>query len=179
MSIKALVGLMALITLLAFPCQGEYSTVSISHYKVSLDFGDKNVTTEQMPTVSDINSIRRAVSFHGDSAADWGTIYLFNYREGTGMVMEEMLRQLMMPSCKAIRINGGNIGGMGGLIATADARVEHGFGQRCYGGIMELTPMGTGETNIFAVIGHFTNESLNKPFVKNARIVYSDDSIKI
>lgn len=170
---------MALIMLLIFPCQGEYSNISIWHYNAYLDFGGKNVIVEQMPTTSDINSIRHSITFRGDSAADWGAIYLFNFREPLSTVMEEMLRQLMMPSCKAIRVNSGSIGGASGLIATADARVEHGFGQRCYGGIEVLKSLGTGETNIFAVIGHFTNESLNKQFVKTAMIEYSDDSIKL
>ncbi len=164
---------MALIMLLAFPCQGAYSIIPIWHYNVSLDFGGKNVTVEQRPAASDINSITRSIFFRGNSTADWGAIYLVNIREPSNIILEDKLRSMLMPSCKRVQINPGTISGISGFIATADARVEHGFGQRCYGGIVRLAPLGSGELSFFVVIGHFTDESLNAQLVKTARIEYS------
>ncbi|MFB3765761.1 MAG: hypothetical protein ACE14P_11025 [Methanotrichaceae archaeon] len=174
MSTKSLVCLIALITLQLSPCLGEYQTFPIWHYNASLDFGGKNVTVETRPITSDLYSTMRSILFRGSSAGDWGSIYLLDSRQPAYSVpMEDTLRSLMISSCKAVRINPGSIGNISGLIAKADARVEHGFGQTCYGGIVQLTSPGPQENTFFVVIGHFTDESLNEAFVKTANIYYT------
>ncbi len=174
MSAKGLIGMVVLgMILLAFNCQGAYQIVPIWKYNVSLDFGGENVTIEQLPTASNINSITRSFMFRGNSTDDWGAIYLFNIREPSRMVPEDKLRSILMPTCKRIQADHGTISGLKSIIATADARVEHGFGQRCYGGMATLSPLGVGEVQYLAIIGHFTNESLNENLVKTAKITYT------
>lgn len=174
MSTKALLCLIALITLQLSPCLGEYQTFPIWHYNASLDLGSKNTTVETRPVTSDDYGTVHSLFFRGSSAADWGSIYLIDSRNPSYSVpMEDTLRSLMMPSCKAIRINPGDIGSQRGLVAIGEARVEHGFGQNCYGGIVQLASLGANENTFFVVIGHFTNESLNQRFVKTANINYS------
>ena len=174
MSAKALVYLIVLITLSICVCQGGYRTFPIWHYNASLDFDGKNLTVETQPAVMNTDSVTNSIFFRGSSTADWGAIYILDTRESDYSVpSEDTLRSLMMPSCKAISINPGNIDGRSGLIAKAEARVEHGFGQNCYGGIIQVTPPGPNELTLFAIIGHFTNESFNEHFVKTAKISYS------
>ncbi|MBN1236284.1 MAG: hypothetical protein JW999_09600 [Methanotrichaceae archaeon] len=54
------------------------------------------------------------------------------------------------------------------MVAKANARVKHGFGQRCYGGAAQISS--AGETRIFAIIAHFQNETLNEHLVRTAII---------
>jgi len=60
------------------------------------------------------------------------------------------------------------------MVAEAYARVEHGFGQLCYGGAAQISIADAGETRIFATIAHIQNESLNEHLVRTARIEHID-----
>ncbi len=162
-----------MITLFICPCMGEYQSFPIWHYNASLDLGGKNVTVEANPPSSDLYSITYSALLRGNSSSDWGAIYLLDSRKPTySTPSEDTLRSSMIRSCKAIRIDPGNVGGIKGLIAKGEARVEHGFGQKCYGGIIQLAPHGSNEHTFFMVIGHFKDESLNERLVKTAKIEY-------
>ncbi len=174
MSLKALMSLIALSVILLMPSAlGDYQVFSLWHYNVSLDFGGKDITVEPQPSTSDINSITRSIIFRGDEANDWGAVYLMNYREPVPIVPEDRLRRMMMPTAKAIEVDSGSVAGVEGMIAEGDARVEHGFGQRCYGAIAVISPSGMGEKCILTLIGHFTNESLNRQLIQTARAEYA------
>lgn len=174
MMAKAIISLFALIMLSACPCMGEYQNFTIWHYNASLDFGGKNVTAETLPVTSNLYSMMYSMRFKGSSDGDWGAIYLLDSRQPNYSVpMEDTLRSYMISSCKAIRIDPGNVGDIKGMIAKGEARVEHGFGQACYGGVVWLPSHGINEHTFFMVIGHFTDESLNENFVKTAKINYT------
>jgi hypothetical protein len=174
MSLKAMMAFLAIsLTLLIPSALGDYQVFTIWHYNLSLDFGGENVTVEPQATTSDINSITRGMIFRGDRADEWGAAYLSTNREPVPTVLENRLRGLMMPTTKAIEIDAGQFVGTTGLIAAGDARVEHGFGQRCYGGAAIISPKGMGETVTVMLIGHFTNESLNKQLIQTARADYA------
>lgn len=174
MSFKALTAVMALSIILLIPSAlGEYQVFTLWHHNVSLDFGDKNITVEPQPTTSDINSIMRSMVFRGDSADDWGAAYLLSTRDTVPVILEDRLRRIMMPTAKAVEVNPGLVAGASGLIAEGDARVEHGFGQRCYGASAIISPPGAGEIVTLTLIGHFKNESLNEHLIRTARVEYS------
>lgn len=174
MSFKALMALAALSIILLIPSTlGDYQVFTLWHHNVSLDFGTKNITVEPQATTSDINTITRGMIFRGDSADDWGAVYLMNKREPVPTVLEDMLRRLMKPTTKAIEVDSGLVAGMSGLIAEGDARVEHGFGQRCYGASAIISPPGVGESVTLTLIGHFKNESLNEQLIRTARVEYA------
>jgi hypothetical protein len=173
MSLKLAIALMIIgMTLLVPEALGDFQSFALWHYNISLDFGNMNITTEPQATTSDINSITRSVIFRGDRAGEWGAAYLTTNRVPDSVVLEDRLRRLMMPSIKAIEVDEGQFAGAAGLIAAGDARVEHGFGQRCYGGAAVISPPDIGESVTFMLIGHFTNESLNKRLVQTARAKY-------
>jgi hypothetical protein len=174
MSFKSLMALAALSVILFIPSAlGEYQVFPLWHYNVSLDFGAKNITVEPQATTSDINTITRGMIFRGDSADDWGAVYLMNKREPVPTVLEDMLRRLMKPTTKAVEVDSGLFAGMSGLIAEGDARVEHGFGQRCYGASAIISPPDTGESVTLTLMAHFKNESLNEYLVRTARVEYA------
>jgi hypothetical protein len=77
---------------------------------------------------------------------------------------------LMKPVCKRVEIDPGTVAGMSGIVATGEARVEHGFGHVCRAGMVPLTSGGSSQ--VFAVVGHFKNESLNDHLMATARIEY-------
>jgi hypothetical protein len=174
MSFKSLMALVALSIILLIPSAlGEYQVFTLWHHNISLDFGEKNITVEPQATTSDINSITRSMIFRGDSADDWGEVYLMNNREPVSVVLEDRLRRMMMSTTKAIEVDPGTFAGVSGLIAAGDARVEHGFGQRCYGASAIISPPGTGESATLTLIAHFKNESLNEYLVRTARVEYA------
>jgi hypothetical protein len=121
-----------------------------------------------MPQVSDLNMVRRSTIIRVISPEDWGGIYLMENRDQFAPVMEGNLWGLMHPICKGVISKQGYIGGRGGMVATGSPRVKHGFGQGCYGGATILSNVGNAEVFTFMILGHFTNETLNKDFVKNA-----------
>lgn len=177
MSIKALIALTAISLILLVPsAMGDYQVYSLWHYKISLDFGAKNITAEPPAATSDINSIVRSMIFRGDGEDDWGLAYLITNREPIATVLEDRLRVLLKPSTKAIEVGSGTVAGFSGLIASGDARVEHGFGQRCYGAAAIISLPGTGESVTFVLISHFKNESLNEHLVNTVRVDYSPDT---
>ncbi len=174
MSLKTAIALIAIGLLLLIPqAAGDYQVFTLWHYNLSLDFGDKNITVEPQGTTSDINSVTHSMIFRGDRADDWGAAYLSTNREPVAVVLEDRLRRLMMPSTKAIEVDGGQFVGKAGFIGSGDARVEHGFGQRCYGGAAIISPPGMGESVAIMLIAHFNNESLNKHLVETARVDYA------
>ncbi|HWQ19093.1 MAG TPA: hypothetical protein VN455_04890 [Methanotrichaceae archaeon] len=157
--------------ILASPALGSMQKYPLWQYNVSLDLGDKNVTVAPQQTYSELNRVMRSTIFKGDDAYDWGGIYLFEQRQGTERESPaDLLFGLMKNTCKAIMIDQGTISGQGGLIAKANARVEHGFGQQCWGGMVSISTDATGTDQLFAIVGHFSNESLNEQFVKTAKI---------
>jgi hypothetical protein len=79
----------------------------------------------------------------------------------------------MKPTTKAVEVDSGLFAGVSGLIAAGDARVEHGFGQRCYGASAIISPPGVGESVTITLIGHFKNESLNEQLIRTARVDYA------
>lgn len=160
----------AFIILPASIAQNE--TYTFWHYNISLDIGDQNVTVEPMTSSSDINSISRHTILRGDSPGDYAALYMFESRAGKGVGMEEQMWYMMKPICKAVRTREGAVGDRAGIIATGDARVDHGFGQKCYAGMVALSESGTGSTQYLAVLGHFLNETLNEHLVRTARIQY-------
>ncbi|NYT02167.1 MAG: hypothetical protein GKC10_05360 [Methanosarcinales archaeon] len=162
------IGLMALI-----PAQGAYTNITLWHYNASLDFGEKHITIGPMAVSSDTNSISRSIRITGDNASDWASVTQYEGRNPTAPGMEEMLWILMKPSCKRVWINEDYVGDRYGLVATGDARVEHGFGQVCYGGMVPLTTGGEGTNQYFAIIAHFLNETLNEQVVRTARLSYA------
>jgi len=164
-------GLMALT-----PAEGAYTNITLWHYNASLDFGGKNVTIGPVSTTSNINSISRSIRIVGDNASDWASVTQYEGRNPTAPGMEEMLWILMKPSCKKVWINKGYMGDRYGLVATGDARVEHGFGQVCYAGMIPLGTGGDGTNQYFAVLAHFLNETLNEQVVRTARVSYIADS---
>lgn len=171
MSIKASVALAAISLILLVPsAMGDYQVFSIWNYNISLDFGEKNISVEPQETKSDLNSITRGMLFRGDAADDWGAAYIITNREPTAVVLEAKLRSFLMPSAKAIRVNPGTVAGINGLIAYGDARVEHGFGQRCYGASAIISPPDAGESVTFMLLGHFKDESLNEQLVRTVRV---------
>jgi hypothetical protein len=157
--------------ILASPAPGSVQSYPLGGYNISLDLEGKNVTVDQQQPYMELNKMMHSTIFRGDDAYDWGGIYLFEERKDTQSESPaDFLFGLMKQSCKAIMIDQGTVSGMGGLIATADARVEHGFGQKCWGGLVSVPNKATGFGQIFAVVGHFSNESLNEQFVMTARI---------
>jgi hypothetical protein len=168
MNWKALVFLMALAAILMPAAQADSRTIALWNYNVTLDGIGRNITVSPMTLSSDVNSIVRSIRFQGESSQDWGAIYLFDHRAQIDLVLEDILRQIMMPSCKAVSADPGMVGDRSGMVARAYARVEHGFGQLCYAGAVPLS--GTGGTRVFAIIAHFQNESLNEHLVRTARI---------
>jgi len=150
-------------------------TIALWNYNVTLEGLDQNVTFQPMTVSSSVNSIVRSVRFQGDSNQDWGAVYLFERRNPSGVILEDLLRQIMISSCKAVSADPGTIGDLNGMVATAYARVEHGFGQLCYGGAAFISGKTTGVTTTFAVVGHFQNETLNEHLVKTARIEHKAD----
>ncbi|HUS76198.1 MAG TPA: hypothetical protein VMY43_09350 [Methanothrix sp.] len=168
MNWKALMVLMALAAIFMPAAEADSRTIALWNYNVTLDGIGQNITVQPMAVSSDVDSIVRSIRFQGESSLDWGTIYLFDHRAPTSIILEDLLRQIMMPSCKAISADPGTIGDRNGMVAKADARVKHGFGQICYGGAAQISS--TGETRIFAIIAHFQNETLNEHLVKTARI---------
>ncbi|HSD56973.1 MAG TPA: hypothetical protein VLB04_02235 [Methanotrichaceae archaeon] len=174
MSFKSLMALAAISIILLIPsAMGDYQVFTLWHHNVSLDFGAKNITVEPQATTSDINSITRGMIFRGDSADDWGAVYLMTKREPVPTVLEDLLRRLMKPTTKAVEVDSGLFAGVSGLIAAGDARVEHGFGQRCYGAAAIISPPGVGESVTLILIGHFKNESLNEQLIRTARVDYA------
>lgn len=161
------------IILLVPSAMGDYQVFPLWHYNISLDFGEKNISIEPLEAASDINSIMRGMIFRGDAADDWGSAYLVTNREPVVVVLEAKLRELLMPSMKAVRVNPGTVAGVNGLIAYGDARVEHGFGQRCYGASAIISPPDAGESVTFTLIAHFKNESLNEHLAKTVRVDYT------
>jgi hypothetical protein len=155
---------------LAAPALGSMQIVPLWQHNVSLDFGGKAVTVEPLaPSSDNINRIMRQTLFRGDNASDWGGIYLFEERQGTELDgPDDLLWGLMKGSCKGVSINPGTVSGQLGRVGKGYARVEHGFGHECWGGIIRINMAATGTTQYFAIIGHFSNESLNQQFVKTA-----------
>lgn len=148
--------------------EADSRTIELWNYNVTLNGIGQNITFQPMTVSSNVNSIVRSIRFQGESSLDWGAIYLFDHRVPVSVILEDLLRQIMSSSCKAISSDPGVIGDRGGMVARAYARVEHGFGQLCYGGAVQLSE--TGGTRVFAIIAHFQNESLNEQLVRTARI---------
>jgi len=168
-----LVALMISLALLilASPALGSMQSYPLWQYNVSLELGDKNVTVVQQQPYSDLNRVMRSTMFKGDDAYDWGGIYLLEQRQGTQSESPaDLLFGLMKQSCKAIMIDQGMVSGQGGLVAKANARVEHGFGQQCWGGLVAISNDAKGTAQLFAIVGHFSNETLNEQFVKTAKL---------
>ncbi len=145
-------------------------TVQLWNYNVTLDGIGENVTFQPMAVSSDTNNIVRSIRFQGESNLDWGAIYLYDHRATTAVILEDLLRQTMIGSCKAIRADPGMVGNRTGMVAKADARVEHGFGQTCWGGAVMITGGNVGVTRYFVILAHFQNETLNEHLVKTAQI---------
>jgi hypothetical protein len=155
---------------LASPAPGSVQTYPLWSYSVSLDFGGKNVTVVPQQAYTDLNRVMRSTIFKGDDAYDWGGIYLFEQRQGTEREgPDDLLWGLMKNSCKGISVNPGTISGQPGRVAKAYGRVDHGFGQECWGGILEINLAATGTSQYFAIVGHFSNETLNEQFVKTVK----------
>ena len=175
MNWRALIMVAALCAAI-LPEAGAYSqTVALYNYNVTLDGLYQNVTFQPMAVSSNVNSIARSVRFQGESNQDWGAVYLFEHRNPSSVILEDLLRQLMISSCKAVSADPGRIGDLSGMVAKAYARVEHGFGQLCYGGAAFISGKTTGVTTTFAIVAHFQNESLNEHLVRTARIEHRAD----
>ena len=172
MNWKALMILMALAAIFIIPAvEADSQTIALWNYAVTLDGIGQDIMVQPMTVSSDVNGIARSIHFQGESNQDWGAIYLFDHFAASGIILEETLRQVMMPSCKAISADPGTIGERSGVVAKAYARVKRGFGQLCYGGAVQLSE--TGGTRVFAIIAHFQNESLNEHLVKTAHIEHN------
>lgn len=169
MKIEYLVVVLA-ISILAAPALGASQVVPLWQYNVTLDFGDKVVTAEPQPPTSTLSSASYSTIFRGDDPSDYGSISLYFYETAPISTADERLWGTMKAICRPARFpNAGTIGDRSGLMTTGDAKVAHGFGQRCYGALVPLTSQGKSLVE-FLVIGHFTNETLNEQFVKTARI---------
>ena len=171
MNWKALMVLMALAAIFIPAAEADSQTIALWNYAVTLDGIGQNITVQPMTVSSDVNGIARSIRFQGKSSQDWGAICLFDHCAASGIILEETLRQVMLPSCKAISADPGTIGERSGVVAKAYARVKRGFGQLCYGGAVQLSE--TGGTRVFAIIAHFQNESLNEHLVKTAQIEHN------
>jgi hypothetical protein len=171
MNWKAVMVLMALAAIFIPAAEADNRTIALWDYNVTLDGIGQNITVQPMTVSSDVNSIVRSIRFQGESSLDWGTIYLFDHRVPDRIILENLLRQIMSSSCKAISADPDTIGDRSGMVAKAYARVEHGFGQLCYGGAVQLSE--TGGTRVFAIIAHFQNESLNEQLVRMALIEHN------
>jgi hypothetical protein len=167
MSLIILVSLLMVVT-----SAGDIVTTKLWNYNVTLDFGDQIVTVDLRPQVSDLNMVQRSTIFRGNGPDDWGGIYLMENMDQSVPVLEGNLWGLMHPLCKGVISKQGYIGVMDGMVATGSSRVEHGFGQECYGGATILSDVDNSEVFTFMILGHFTNETLNQDFVKNVRIEY-------
>jgi hypothetical protein len=171
MNWKALMILMAFAAIFMPAAEADSRMIALWNYNVTLDGIGQNITVQPMTVSSDVNSIVRSIRFQGESSQDWGAIYLFDHRAQRGIILEDLLRQIMMPSCKAVSADPGKIGDRTGMMAKAYARVNRGFGQLCYGGAVQLSE--TGGTRVFAIVAHFQNESLNEHLVRAARIEHN------
>jgi hypothetical protein len=158
------------IALMASPALGSYLDVPLGTYNVSLDLGGKAVSVENQP-VSD--SVTRSVKFVGGDAGDWGLVQLSEYTTSTSAGSPaDRLFQYMKSVCKPAHLpDAGTIDGRPALVSYGDARVEHGFGQRCYGAIVPLDDQGVSRE--IMILGHFSDEAVNKQFVYGAKIVYA------
>jgi hypothetical protein len=172
MKLSALMAVFALAGVLISSAAAENRTIELWNYNVTLDGIGENVTFQPMTASSDVNSIVRSIRFQGQSALDWGVLSLYEHRNPSNIILEDLLRQVMIGSCKAIRANPGSVGNISGMVASADARVEHGFGQKCWGGAVQAPGGETGVTKAFTILAHFRNETLNEHLVKTARIVH-------
>lgn len=163
-------AVMLVLSILAAPAMGASYVVPLWQYNITLDFGDKVVTAEPQPSASTLSSAFYSTIFRGDEPDDYGSISLYYYETAPISSADERLWGSMKSICKPARFpNAGTIGGRSGLITTGDAKVAHGFGQRCYGALVPLPSQGKSLVELL-VIGHFTNETLNEQFVKTAQI---------
>jgi len=172
MKLPALMAIAALAGALAASAAAENMTVELWNYNVTLYGIGENVTAQPMTVSSDTNSIVRSIRFQGQSGRTGELISLYEHRNPSSIILEDLLRQAMMGSCKAIRANPGRVGDLSGMVASADARVEHGFGQRCWGGAVMAPGGESGVSRAFTILAHFRNETMNEHLVKTARIVH-------
>ena len=168
---KTVMVLMAFAAIFIPAAEADNRTITLWNYVVTLDGIGQNITVQPMTVSSDVNGIVRSIRFHGESSLDWGMIYLVDNSVPDSIILEDLLHQIMISSCKAISADPGTIGEQSGVVARAYARVKRGFGQLCYGGAVPLSE--TGGTRIFAIIAHFQNESLNEQLVRTARIEHN------
>lgn len=153
------------------PAMGYCFTVPIGQYNITLNMGDEDVTIIPQPTRSDMDSLTRSVKLQGAEESDWGMVYIFEYQSDTGLDLQDNLRGLLKVYCTFPDVDSGIVAGMGGAVGTGTARVVHGFGkQECYAGAASLP--GGGARRDIALLGHFTNQTINEQFVSDAKVVY-------
>jgi hypothetical protein len=161
------------------PAMGEYQTVSLRNYNVSLDFGDKEVAMEPMYTSSTRDTILHSITFRGYNRSDYATIYLYEYQVPQTFDLKDRFWKAMKAACTMVDIDPATISGSNGFIGTGYARVSRGFGKQvCYGGIIAL-PSGTVAKRDFMIMAHFFDEALNEHLVKTVQVEYVGKTVEI
>jgi hypothetical protein len=79
----------------------------------------------------------------------------------------------MKPVCKAVSSDAETFANRSGMVAHGEARVEHGFGQRCYAGMAPLSPSDSATSEYLLVLSHFLDENLNERVIASVGAEYT------
>ena len=107
MNWKALMILMVFVAIFISSAEADSRTIALWNYNVTLDGIGQNITVQPMAVSSDVNGIVRSIRFHGESSQDWGMIYLVDNSVPDSIILEDLLHQIMISSCKAISADPG------------------------------------------------------------------------